>query len=416
MVLDVMLPDMEGFEVARRLGAQRAEIPIIFLTARDATEDKVRGLTLGGDDYVTKPFSLEELVARIRTILRRTGQPSADSSRLVFEDLELDEDAHEVARARRPDRPHRDRVPAPALPDAQPAPRPHPRADARPCLELRLRRRRARAGDLRELPAQEARRPRPAADPDGARRRLRAARAARRDGVPARPPDRRCCSSSRPRRLLLLAGITYAEQRSFLLDRVDQQARSARRRPPLGAASLTGERPRAASRRRAGGGGGGGRAANLPPGTYGELRDAIGQPVLAPVVPLLRRDRRRRRPTCRRDLPVDELRHRGREGRSTCATASWPPRPRSVGHDRRGRRPADRGRRRRWTGCAGRGAGHRAPCWSRSAWWPRCVVRLGLRPLDRMADDRRAIAAGDLSRRVEPGHARRPRSAASASR
>ena len=73
MVLDVMLPDMEGFEVARRLGAQRADVPIIFLTARDATEDKVRGLTMGGDDYVTKPFSLEELVARIRTILRRTG-------------------------------------------------------------------------------------------------------------------------------------------------------------------------------------------------------------------------------------------------------------------------------------------------------------------------------------------------------
>ena len=74
MVLDVMLPDMEGFEVARRLRRRSApSIPIIFLTARDATEDKVRGLTLGGDDYVTKPFSLEELVARIRTVLRRTG-------------------------------------------------------------------------------------------------------------------------------------------------------------------------------------------------------------------------------------------------------------------------------------------------------------------------------------------------------
>ena len=73
MLLDVMLPDMEGFDVARRLGAQRADVPIIFLTARDATEDKVRGLTMGGDDYVTKPFSLEELVARVRTILRRTG-------------------------------------------------------------------------------------------------------------------------------------------------------------------------------------------------------------------------------------------------------------------------------------------------------------------------------------------------------
>ena len=82
IVLDVMLPDMEGFEVARRLGAQQARVPVIFLTARDATDDKIRGLTIGGDDYVTKPFSLEELVARIRTILRRSGLAEADSSRL----------------------------------------------------------------------------------------------------------------------------------------------------------------------------------------------------------------------------------------------------------------------------------------------------------------------------------------------
>jgi len=102
MVLDVMLPDMEGFEVASRLGAQRAGVPIIFLTARDATEDKLRGLSGGGDDYMTKPFSLEELVARIRTILRRTGQASAESGRLVFEDLELDEESREVSRAGAP--------------------------------------------------------------------------------------------------------------------------------------------------------------------------------------------------------------------------------------------------------------------------------------------------------------------------
>jgi two-component system OmpR family response regulator len=101
MVLDVMLPDMEGFEVAERLGAQRASVPIVFLTARDATADKVRGLSGGGDDYMTKPFSLEELVARIRTILRRTGQAAPESSRLVFEDLELDDESHEVTRAGR---------------------------------------------------------------------------------------------------------------------------------------------------------------------------------------------------------------------------------------------------------------------------------------------------------------------------
>jgi two-component system, OmpR family, response regulator len=98
IVLDVMLPDMEGFEVAKRLGAERAATPIIFLTARDAPEDKLRGLTTGGDDYVTKPFSLEELLARIRNVLRRSGRAEPDSSRLTFEDLELDEDTREVAR------------------------------------------------------------------------------------------------------------------------------------------------------------------------------------------------------------------------------------------------------------------------------------------------------------------------------
>jgi two-component system OmpR family response regulator len=96
MLLDIMLPDMEGFDVAKRLGGERANVPIIFLTARDSTDDKIRGLTAGGDDYVTKPFSLEELVARIRTVLRRTGKTEEGSSRLTFADLELDEDTHEV--------------------------------------------------------------------------------------------------------------------------------------------------------------------------------------------------------------------------------------------------------------------------------------------------------------------------------
>ena len=98
IVLDVMLPDMEGFDVARRIGAQHARVPIIYLTARDATEDKIRGLSLGGDDYVTKPFSLEELVARIRSILRRVGEAEPESSVLTFENVELDDDAHEVKR------------------------------------------------------------------------------------------------------------------------------------------------------------------------------------------------------------------------------------------------------------------------------------------------------------------------------
>ena len=82
-------------------------VPVLFLTARDATEDKVRGLTLGGDDYVTKPFSLEELVARVRAVLRRAQGAAPSASRLRFADLEMDEDSHEVcapARAHRPDR------------------------------------------------------------------------------------------------------------------------------------------------------------------------------------------------------------------------------------------------------------------------------------------------------------------------
>ncbi len=97
VVLDVMLPDLDGFEVIRMLREGGARTPVVFLTARDATDDKIRGLTLGGDDYVTKPFSLEELTARIRAVLRRTaGDPGPN--RLVFADLELDEESHEVSR------------------------------------------------------------------------------------------------------------------------------------------------------------------------------------------------------------------------------------------------------------------------------------------------------------------------------
>jgi two-component system OmpR family response regulator len=97
LLLDVMMPGIDGFEVARRLAERRSEVPIIFLTARDTTEDKIRGLTLGGDDYVTKPFSIEELVARIRTILRRAGMTESDGH-LRFEGLELEEDTREVFR------------------------------------------------------------------------------------------------------------------------------------------------------------------------------------------------------------------------------------------------------------------------------------------------------------------------------
>src|SRR5450759_2755464 len=89
VVLDIMMPGIDGFEVARRLRNGISSLPVLFLTARDATEDKVRGLTLGGDDYMTKPFGVEELVARIRAILRRVQPASASPGRLAFSDLEL---------------------------------------------------------------------------------------------------------------------------------------------------------------------------------------------------------------------------------------------------------------------------------------------------------------------------------------
>jgi two-component system OmpR family response regulator len=99
IVLDVMLPGIDGFEVARRLAGEAPSTPILFLTARDATEDKIRGLTLGGDDYMTKPFSLEELVARIRAVLRRTQRGDEEPAVLSFVDLEMNEDTYEVRRS-----------------------------------------------------------------------------------------------------------------------------------------------------------------------------------------------------------------------------------------------------------------------------------------------------------------------------
>jgi two-component system OmpR family response regulator len=97
VVLDVMMPDLDGFEVLRRLRADGDRTPVLFLTARDTTEDKVRGLTLGGDDYLQKPFSLDELVARVQAVLRRTGSASVDDV-LECADLTMDDAAHRVTR------------------------------------------------------------------------------------------------------------------------------------------------------------------------------------------------------------------------------------------------------------------------------------------------------------------------------
>ncbi len=101
VVLDVMLPDLDGFEVYRRMADRSDRLPVLFLTARDSTEDRVHGLTLGADDYMGKPFSLEELVARVRAVLRRTRRAEPELAVLRFADLELDEDAREVRRGSR---------------------------------------------------------------------------------------------------------------------------------------------------------------------------------------------------------------------------------------------------------------------------------------------------------------------------
>lgn len=95
VLLDVMMPGIDGFETARQLRA-KIQIPVIFLTARDTVDDKVTGFTVGGDDYITKPFSLDEIAARVRAVLRRTLGTKPPSTHLVFGDIELDEDTHEV--------------------------------------------------------------------------------------------------------------------------------------------------------------------------------------------------------------------------------------------------------------------------------------------------------------------------------
>src|SRR5258708_21520250 len=100
VVLDVMLPDADGFELQARIRRDGQHVPVLFLTAPDAVEDRVRGLTLGADDYMTKPFSLDELVARVHAGLRRTSGKEAVSHRLSFADLELDEETREVRRGR----------------------------------------------------------------------------------------------------------------------------------------------------------------------------------------------------------------------------------------------------------------------------------------------------------------------------
>ncbi len=171
IVLDIMLPDIDGLEVLQRVRAEGTETPVLFLTAKDSLDDRIAGLTAGGDDYVTKPFSLEEVVARLRGLIRRSTLTLAQAKDpvLTVGDLTLDEDSYEVARAGTPDRADRDRVRAAALPHAQSAPRAVEGADPRPRVVVRLRRQGVGRRALHLVPAQEDRRRPRADDPHGAR-------------------------------------------------------------------------------------------------------------------------------------------------------------------------------------------------------------------------------------------------------
>ena len=171
----MMLPDFDGMEVLRRLRADAEDVPVLFLTARDAVEDRVAGLTAGGDDYVTKPFSLEEVVARLRALMRRAGaQQATDHSVLTVGDLVLDEDSHEVTRGGAAITLTATEFELLRYLMRNPQTGAVEGADPRPGLELRLRRAGERRGALHLLPAQEDRRRPRADDPHDARRRLRA--------------------------------------------------------------------------------------------------------------------------------------------------------------------------------------------------------------------------------------------------
>ena len=174
MILDVGLPDDDGFTLVQRLITDGIKVPVIFLTARDATEEKVHGLTIGGDDYVTKPFSIEELVARIRVVLRRHNPDGAAATgKLVLHDLELDDETHEVFRAGEPVELTRTEFRLLRYLMMNTGRVLSRYANPRPRLGLRLRRRCKRAGDVHQLPPPEGRPGRALAHPHGSRGRIR---------------------------------------------------------------------------------------------------------------------------------------------------------------------------------------------------------------------------------------------------
>ncbi len=175
LVLDIMLPDIDGLEILQRIRESGPYTPTLFLTARDSVMDRVTGLTAGADDYMTKPFSLEELVARLRGLLRRSNHlaPPAEES-LTIGDLTLDGASHEVHRARYADFAVLNRIRAAALPDAQPASGADPHRNPGPGLELRLRRTHQHCRSVHLVSTEEDRRRQRADDPHRARCRVHA--------------------------------------------------------------------------------------------------------------------------------------------------------------------------------------------------------------------------------------------------
>ena len=201
ILLDVMMPDLDGIEVCRRLRAAGVTTPVIFVTARDASEDKVVGLTQGGDDYVTKPFDLDELVARIDAVLKRTTMTEATPRRHEYGGIVLDDDAHRVWADVAARRTLTDGVPPAAVPVDERRTRRVEVADPQPRLGLRLRRQRGSGRDVHLLSPAQARRRGSDGDPDRARRGLRAASRVAdgtvfREPAPRRPPTAAGCSSA----------------------------------------------------------------------------------------------------------------------------------------------------------------------------------------------------------------------------
>ena len=173
IVLDVMLPDIDGFEVARRVRGDGLNTPVLFLTARDALDDKIEGFSVGADDYVTKPFSLMEIVVRVRAILQRTAPTAESDNRLTYSDVVLDSATREVWRAGTAIELTATEFNLLQFFMRNPRPRALQTPDPRSRLALRLRWRLEHPRDVHQLCPQETQPPRPAPSPHGSARRLR---------------------------------------------------------------------------------------------------------------------------------------------------------------------------------------------------------------------------------------------------